>query len=308
MDMKKINKRMMTWLLIASLVLVPWASNGFAAIFTDIVVFGDSLSDNGNLFFIDGQPKPDPEIYYQGRFSNGLVWVEYLANPQRLNASLSDRALGGAQSDGLLPPGLIEQVSVYIATDGPQLSSSALFIIWIGGNDYFNGDGNFMDAVANIKDAMERLVEFGARHLLVMNLPDLGTIPDTLGLPEAGPASAFSVAFNNELTTMLDAFSLEYPQIGLYEFDVFSFFRAIQDDPAAFGFKNATDPSPNFMIPNNFDGGGHVFWDDKHPTTKTHALLADQVFAELNEQVPMPVSNDDDDDNTFTCFIGSAMR
>jgi phospholipase/lecithinase/hemolysin len=308
MNMKKINKSMMTGLLIISLVLVPWASNGFAAIFTDIVVFGDSLSDNGNLLLIDGQPKPDSEIYYQGRFSNGLVWVEYLANPQRLNTSLSDRALGGAQSDGLVPPGLIEQASVYIATDGPQLSSSALFIIWIGGNDYFNGDGNFMDAVDNIKDAMERLVEFGARHLLVMNLPDLGTIPDTLGLPEAAPASAFSVAFNNELATMLDTFSLAYPQIGLYEFDVFSFFRAIQDDPGTFGFTNTTDPSPNFFIPNNFDGDGHVFWDDKHPTTETHVLLADQVFAELNEQVPMPVSNDDDDDNTFTCFIGSAMQ
>lgn len=306
--MININKKMMTWVFLTTLILVPCASNGFAALFTDIVVFGDSLSDNGNLLFIDDQPNPDPEIYYQGRFSNGPVWVEYLANSQRLNASLSDRALGGAQSDGLLPPGLIEQVIVFIATDGPQLSSSALYIIWIGGNDYFNGDGNFMEAVANIKDAMERLVEFGARHLLVMNLPDLGTIPDTLGMPEAASANAFSVGFNNELATMLDTFSVENPQIGLYEFDVFAFFGDIQDNPGTFGFTNTTDPSPNFDIPNNFEGAGHVFWDDKHPTTQTHALLADQVFSELNEQVPPPVSNDDDDDNKFTCFIGSVMR
>ena len=41
-----------------------------------IVVFGDSLSDNGNFFALTGQPaKP----YFKGRVSNGIVWVEHLA-------------------------------------------------------------------------------------------------------------------------------------------------------------------------------------------------------------------------------------
>ena len=313
--METINKRVMKWLFLTLLLLVPCASDGFAGLFTEIVVFGDSLSDNGNLVFIEDQPEPDPEDYFQGRFSNGPVWVEYLASPERLNASLTDRALGGAQSDGLVPSGLIEQVTAYIVTDGPQLSPNALFIIWIGGNDFLNGDGDFQAAVANIKDAMDRLVQFEAKHVLVLNLPDLGTIPDTLGTPEAAQATVFSIEFNAELPNMLDTFSVENPEIGLYDFDVFSFFVAVQSDPGAFGFSNVTDPSPNFEIPNNFDGAGHVFWDDIHPTTEMHAIVADRVFADLNEQIPTPVINDDvqndkDKDNVnvnFTCFIRSSM-
>lgn len=42
-------------------------------------------------------------------------------------------------------------------------------------------------------------------------------------------------------------------------FDVFSFAMAVRNDPAAYGFINATEPSPNFDVPNNFDGTGHVF-------------------------------------------------
>ena len=66
-------KRIMKAFLIL-LLLIPFVSNGFAASFDEIVVFGDSLSDNGNLVIIEDQPVPDPELYYQGRFSDGPVW------------------------------------------------------------------------------------------------------------------------------------------------------------------------------------------------------------------------------------------
>ncbi|WP_373498259.1 SGNH/GDSL hydrolase family protein [Desulfococcus sp.] len=303
--MKKIIKKLATATMIFLLTLCT--TNGFAAAFDEIVVFGDSLSDNGNLVLIENQPKPDPALYYEGRFSNGPVWVEYLADPQRLNLPLHDRALGGAQSDGLVPPGLIEQVTAYIATSVPPLSHNSLFIIWIGGNDYLNGNGDFQEAVDNINTAMERLVEFEAMHILVLNLPDLGAIPDTLGTPEAAEATTFSLNFNAELGNMIDRFSVEHPEIGLYEFDVFSFFIEVRNNPAAFGFINVTEPSPNFQIENNFDGAGYMFWDDKHPTTAAHALLADRVFTDLNAQLPIsPDSMDENDSDGSTCFINSS--
>ncbi|AOY60383.1 MULTISPECIES: SGNH/GDSL hydrolase family protein [Desulfococcus] len=285
------------------------AANGVAAAFDEIVVFGDSLSDNGNLLLIENQPRPDPAIYYQGRFSNGPVWVEYLADLPRLNTSLDDRALGGAQTDGLVPPGLVEQVNVYIAVEGPPLSRDSLFIIWIGGNDFLNGNGDFQASADNIETAMARLVANEARHILVLNLPDLGAIPDTLGTPEAAAATAFSLNFNAELGNLITRFIGEHPAVAFYEFDVFSFFLEILNDPAAFGFSNVTDPSPNFQIENNFDGAGHLFWDERHPTTATHALLADRVLAALAEQMPPPPDTDqDDDDDDSTCFISSSIR
>lgn len=63
----------------------------FAGPFDGVVVYGDSLSDNGNLYGAIGVPPPP---YYMGRFSNGPVAAEYLAN--NLNVPLTDWAWGGA--------------------------------------------------------------------------------------------------------------------------------------------------------------------------------------------------------------------
>ena len=42
-----------------------------------IVAFGDSLSDTGNIFRDLAFPPPP---YFEGRSSNGILWLEYLAN------------------------------------------------------------------------------------------------------------------------------------------------------------------------------------------------------------------------------------
>ena len=47
-----------------------------ASPFSSLIVYGDSLSDNGNLFAAVGQPEAP---YYLGRRSNGPVAVEQLA-------------------------------------------------------------------------------------------------------------------------------------------------------------------------------------------------------------------------------------
>ena len=47
--------------------------------YTALFAFGDSLSDAGNDWIVDGHTDPVPP-YYQGHFSNGLTWVEDLSN------------------------------------------------------------------------------------------------------------------------------------------------------------------------------------------------------------------------------------
>ncbi len=62
-----------------------------------IYVFGDSLSDNGNLFRLTGAS------YWMGRFSNGQVCVEQLARTFRATPNkLRDYALGGATTTDVL--------------------------------------------------------------------------------------------------------------------------------------------------------------------------------------------------------------
>ena len=68
---------------------------------TGIVVFGDSLSDAGNVYAATGNKFP-PAPYSAGRFSNGPVWVQQLGSklgvpvPTPSMSGGSDYAFGGA--------------------------------------------------------------------------------------------------------------------------------------------------------------------------------------------------------------------
>src|SRR5262245_14581793 len=70
---------------------------------TEVVVFGDSLSDTGNLFLASGGTVATPP-YFNGRFSNGPVWVEVLADKLGLDAPTpsvlggTNFAFGGAET------------------------------------------------------------------------------------------------------------------------------------------------------------------------------------------------------------------
>ena len=77
------------------------ASAASAQSYNRLVVFGDSLSDNGNLYAVLGQPTSPP--YYQGRFSNGPVFTELLGfNAANFNGSVTgsiNYAFGGSRTD-----------------------------------------------------------------------------------------------------------------------------------------------------------------------------------------------------------------
>lgn len=61
-----------------------------------LVLFGDSLTDTGRTFALSGFP--DPRYYYNGRFTNGPNWVDYLSGEVQKKANLTvwNYAYGGA--------------------------------------------------------------------------------------------------------------------------------------------------------------------------------------------------------------------
>jgi phospholipase/lecithinase/hemolysin len=68
-----------------------------AKTYHDIYVFGDSFSDTGNIFNVTAEAIPPSPPYFNGRFSNDPVWVEYLASALGLTFSPNTNfAFGGA--------------------------------------------------------------------------------------------------------------------------------------------------------------------------------------------------------------------
>jgi phospholipase/lecithinase/hemolysin len=120
---------------------IALAGFGWSAPFTSIAVYGDSLSDNGNLHALIGYPPPP---YYAGRFSNGPVYAEDLAT--LWGATLADYAVAGATTglgnfaDGGTPTvdnGLPGMTTLFNQTRSTlQVSPNELFIVFGGPNDF----------------------------------------------------------------------------------------------------------------------------------------------------------------------------
>lgn len=112
----------------------------------DFFVFGDSLSDIGNLFRKTLGTVPPSPPYFEGRFSNGPLAVEILAQDLGLPLSLkTDFAIGGARTDrtnnGDIGPiqfgGLLTQIDSF-KDQAAELGAGAedLYLVWAGGNDF----------------------------------------------------------------------------------------------------------------------------------------------------------------------------
>jgi phospholipase/lecithinase/hemolysin len=257
----------------ALLAMTTFASAGA---YTAVIAYGDSLSDNGNLYALDGGLSPLSPPYYKGRFSNGPVTVEQLAGS--LGAPLMDFAYGGATTGtgptvGPIGIGMLNQVP-YSFTFGSVTSAlpSALVVVWGGPNDFadFGLTTAVADAaVANLVTEVDTLKGAGAKHILVPGMPDLGLTPAyaSLGPVVASEVSFLSAYFNTELKKDLPS--------GVIYYDTFGFMHAVVADPSAYGFTNVTTPCLVGSTPCT-DPKDYLFWDSIHPTTTADTFLAAQ--------------------------------
>ena len=229
-----------------------------------------------------------------------------------MDCTLVDNAFAGAQTSGNPPPGVVQQVALY--TGAAPLPDNALFVIWIGANDFLGGGTDYEASVDNIESALDALASFGVENILILNLPNLGATPRMLavGDPNAAGATAITQAFNTELASAIDDFIVDNPDITVYEMDIYSLFEDVVADPSLYGLNNATDVSPNYAVADNFDNSaGYVFWDDIHPTTETHEEIALEVYQLLmpedtDDNDDNDDDDDDDDDDPFGCFINTS--
>ncbi len=246
-----------------------------ASSFSSLVVYGDSLSDNGNLYSYIGYPPSPP--YYKGRFSNGPVISEQLAS--NLGIPLYDFAVGGATSglgnyvDGGTQTSLgafhLPGMQLELAASTPlltsPLTSTGLFMVWGGANDFLTG-GSPTVAAADVDALVSTLKGDGVAHILVPGMPDLGLTPDFYG---NAAATAYSQQFNALLQSGLPS--------GATYVDTYNLLHQIVNHPGAYGLTDVKDPCFN-GITVCANPSQYLFWDGFHPTTTADSIVA-QNFA-----------------------------
>ncbi|CAF3891239.1 unnamed protein product, partial [Rotaria sp. Silwood1] len=113
-------------------------------LYDTIVCFGDSNSDTENAYKLTGYKWPVDPPYYNGRFSNGKIWIEKLGIQNLINyacgdATTDNNLVQGFTAINVRVPGVRQQITKYINTaDLSQVNfHRTIFIIWAGANDYF---------------------------------------------------------------------------------------------------------------------------------------------------------------------------
>lgn len=248
--MDNIRERVMKKLL-ASLLLLP--AIAFAKPISDIITFGDSLSDTGNLYAYTAHVAPKSPPYFKGHFSDGHVWAEKLY--QNLFSGRDDfdsynYAVGGAgavlSKDEMLPYTISTEISDYLVRHPFQDKSTILFTIWAGGNNYLNSPADhdyITDKVTNaIGHQIERLAGHGAQYFFVPNLPDIGRTPYARQQGTEAQLSALSKLHNQKLALKLQQLRADYPNLTIIEFNVGALFDKYYDHPEQFGIKYVEKP------------------------------------------------------------------
>jgi outer membrane lipase/esterase len=272
-----------------------------------VIAFGDSLSDNGNLFKNTGIPGAP---YFNGRFSNGPTWIELLSNPAKSGNPGSsmdtfwspplfggipntggtsqnvNAAIGGAQTVSGFPPSVQAQINTFHFFGG-TFGPNDLVSVQGGANDFFNFFGgppptqtqiiNFATLTAtNEASNVALAIADGAKTILVSNLPNIGATPNAI----AGGALAqqagllATVTYNAALNTATQQLAAVNPNVNLVQMNWFAFSGVINANPGAFGFTNTTDPCVSTPSCDKVTAAGFAFWDGVHPTEAVHQLLA----------------------------------
>jgi thermolabile hemolysin len=260
-----------------------------------LVVFGDSLSDTGALRAQSLGLAPNADGYFDGRFANGPVWVDYVADA--LGVTSISHAQGGAATTGepaATPRPFDASVAGFLGCVAGDLDATALYALWIGHNDYFQGSDDPQGAADVTLQAVQDLAARGARRFLVPEvLPLSGTprpLEESSGGLDGATADARVAAHNDALRAGLLALA---PALDL------TIARAtpvaIRDrvlaDPGLLDLDNTTDRC--------FDGdvywltGGservctdpdrYFFWDGVHPTTRVHCAYAIEMLRALGD-------------------------
>ena len=294
-----------------------WGQN-----FSDVVVFGDSLSDSGNAASLQPLPpgtsfttNPDP------------VWSEIVAETfgapgMNSLAGGSIYAFAGACVNPVTPcdadqsPTVTEQIEQYFFRADGQADPNALYVIWGGANDVADSAGTdplnagrhtLAAAGVNVQQ-IRRLQDAGARHVLAFNMPDISKSPYAVNLGQVaqGALTQLVTAYNEALYA-----GIRESEDGIIPINIHAFFNEIVDNPGTYGFVNATgtacgepDAGSAVSITCGPDGSGYpvtdksgenrqyLFADRSHPSGAMHAMIASAVTSTLAAPVQVSLAGE----------------
>jgi phospholipase/lecithinase/hemolysin len=254
--------------LFLALIILPFLAAANVNQAHRIILFGDSLSDQGTYLNFAGQ-------YGGGKFTTnpGKLWIELISENLKLNISANrldgfnqpvqilggfNFAQGGARVTNTVGNGsdkgysarpLTEQITYFVDAN-TNFKSDDLVFFQGGANDVFmqltsvsQGQTTPADAVKAMAQTasefvalIKKSIDLGAKNIVVLNLPQIEKTPKIILMdPKVqGLVSMMTTTFNDIIAKGL-ANTSEVTLVDIYSFD-----KKFNTDFAKYGFTNIT--------------------------------------------------------------------
>ena len=306
--MRSVFKR----LLAATLLAGGMAGASANVSYSGITIFGDSLSDTGNIFLATGGTLPTAP-YFAGRFSDGAIWTDVLAGGLGFSAVPSlmggqNYAFGGARTGSSdSPPGLLAQTAgIWAPSVAGAADPNRLYVLVGGGNDMRDARTAFQTnsaidqagrqaaaelAAFQLTQSLGVLAANGAHTVLIGNLPDLGRTPEAVGLGLVAASTDATNRFNALMPTVIaagEAMGLSMRFIDLAGVANSIFLDASLNGGATYGITNVSTPCGTFQYSIGIACSTSAFSDALHPSARAHQLMGEAALRVV--AVPEPES------------------
>lgn len=277
--------------------------------FTSFTVFGDSFSDTGNLQDLTVGAVPPSPPYFDGRFSNGLVWTDYFASrigrPGDASPSFLTRtntgnyAVAGALSVNppgappATPPSMQQQLGNWLSRPGGATVDPTGLYTYFGGANDIRGAGGIGDvalrnamvvtAAQSIAAGAGALAAAGAQFVLLPYAVNLGLVPEAQLNGRSAVLGELSGLFNQTLAQELAVLRGAFGSTMFFDLRLDNLFsNVLTDAQLGGGLYGITDVSrpclPPFAPPGASSCDVSLFSDALHPTTVGHQLVSDAAY------------------------------
>ncbi len=260
--------------------------------FAEIVVFGDSYSDTGNVYRVTDHTWPIVPPYYQGRYCDGPNWVDNLDVARKLDfaygsATTDNNFVQGLAKLNTVPvPGFLQQVDQYLANPFNILSYlniiPTLYVIWGGGNDFLVNNSITPPQIVNsLALSIKALLDAGAKNILVFNQPPLQALPIISAYNQNAYFAYLTKLGNDALNTTLKSFKSSYPSASICMFNLNALITKVLANSAS-TFTNTVSPcwtnyNVTTVIKNCPDPTKYVFIDNIHFTSPVQQQISDAI-------------------------------
>ena len=276
--------------------------------FSQLVIFGDSLSDTGNVYRLTNYTYPICPPYYQGRFCNGPNWIDRLSTIEKLNYAYgsattdSNYVQGYAKFNTIPVPGVRQQIAMYFQNTSTIDFTRTAYVVWAGGNDFiFNSSATITGIVRSYLNGVQDLLVGGAKNILVFNQPPSQDFPYIKRRNQTIIYTAITASANIGISIGLAALQRDYTNASIYMFDVYALISKILSNTSSVTFEDTVDQcwatyNTTTVLQFCSDPTKYAFLDDLHLTTPIHQIISDTIHWFLSYRFSR---------NTLSCYIRS---